>query len=105
MEAEMTNQPGFPVNPAAGVAAAAMAPSDEEDRLEDADSATDGGVPVGEADARADEERAAGDGDGGGDDDDHGLMPDLLRHDRDDDGVPVGRADAEEDRRRAQADS
>lgn len=95
----MTNQPGFPVTPAAGVAAAAIGSSDESDRP-DAGSATDGGVPVGEADVRADEQRARGAGDDN--DDDNGLMPDLLRGDREDDGVPVGRADAEEDRRRAQ---
>jgi hypothetical protein len=101
LEVEMTNQPGFPVTPAAGVAAAAFGSSDESDGLGDAGSATDGGVPVGEADARADEERAGG---SGGDDDDNGLMPDLLRGDggdSEDDGVPVGRADADEDRRRA----
>ncbi len=97
----MTNQPGFPVTPAAGVAAAALGSSDD-DQLGDGDSATDGGVPVGEADVRADEERAGGAGD---DDDDNGLMPDLLGRDREDDGVPVGRADAEEDRRRAQGGS
>ncbi len=70
----MTNQPGFPVNPAAGVAAAAMAP-DADDDSERSDRGNDAGAM---------------------------LTPDLLESKDEDDGVPVGHADAEEDRRRAQ---
>ena len=109
----MTNQPGSPVTPAAGLAAAATSGAGASDGSDEADT-TDGGVPVGEADARADEERASGDAGDSGDSRDSGdsdgtrepaasdvLMPDLLAQHDEDDGVPVGRADADEDRRRA----
>ena len=99
----MTNQPGFPVNPGAGLAAAAMGSDDAED-LGGKQTSTDQGVPVGAEDVRADEERASGDDDNA--DDAVEQSPDLLSADwpeeRDDDGgIPVGAADAEEDRRRA----
>lgn len=95
----MTNQPGFPVNPGAGLAAAAMGSDDAED-LGGKQSSTDQGVPVGAEDVRADEERASGDDDT---DEPSGdlLSADWPEEQDDDDGVPVGAADAEEDRRRA----
>jgi len=100
----MTNQPGFPVTPAAGLAAAATRGAENSDGFDDADT-TDRGVPVGEADARADEERARAEAGGTDGTDDatasDALQPDLLEHHDEDDGVPVGRADADEDRRRA----
>ena len=50
----MTNQPGNPANPAAGLAAAAAhGDATEEHR-------TDEGVPVGAADAEEDRRRASG---------------------------------------------
>ena len=100
----MTNQPGFPVTPAAGLAAAATGAAENSEGFDEADS-TDGGVPVGEADARADEERASAEAGKTDRTDDaeasDALLPDLLEHHDEDDGVPVGRADADEDRRRA----
>lgn len=99
----MTNQPGFPGVPAAAAAAAAGAEGEanEEHR-------TDGGVPVGAADAEEDRRRASGDeGDDSGSD--GSLVGDVMEDAGfggsaaagEDDGVPVGAADAEEDRRRA----
>ena len=102
----MTNQPGFPGVPAAAAAAAAGAEGDatEEHR-------TDGGVPVGAADAEEDRRRASGDeGDDTGSD--GSLVGDVLEDagfggatrsgaSNEDDGVPVGEADVEADRRRA----
>jgi hypothetical protein len=54
----MTNQPGNPVNPAAGVAAAATGGNGEAAE----EHRTDGGVPVGAADAEEDRRRASGEG-------------------------------------------
>ncbi|MEW1952379.1 hypothetical protein [Terrabacter sp. NPDC080008] len=101
----MSNQPGNPANPAAGLAAAALGADDANEEQH-----TDDGVPVGAADARADERRAAGE-----DPDDSGsdgsLVGDVLEDagfggaagsgGSTDDGVPVGDADVEADRRRA----
>jgi hypothetical protein len=92
----MTNQPGFPAAPAAGVAAAAIGSSDD---VANEGSSTDDGEPVGAADARADEERASGDDHG--DDSDEDV---LNQGSSTDDGVPVGAADARADEERASRD-
>jgi hypothetical protein len=99
----MTNQPGYPVAPGAGLAAAAMSSADDADQT--AGRSTDQGVPVGAEDVRADEERARGA------DETHDDTEDAFdegsgaaawpEQEDEDDGVPVGAADAEEDRRRA----
>ena len=65
------------------------------------DEQTDNGVPVGEADAEADRERASGELDSSGNEE---PDDDLGRGTTTDAGVPVGSADAEEDRRRASGD-
>ena len=80
----MTTQPG-----------AASVPPDNET----SSSSTDGGMPVGAADAEADARRS-----GAGDQDERpsnvgeGLMLDVDPGRETDGGVPVGRADAEADR-------
>src|SRR3954470_22379660 len=66
MEADMTNQPGFAGLPAAGLAAAAGTTDSEGAD----DESTDQGVPVGEADVQADQERANGEDDSESDDGD-----------------------------------
>lgn len=104
----MTTQPTGPLVPGVG-AATAGALSDDE-RLASADDenrATDEGVPVGEADVRADVEHSGGrtedDGMFGAPADD--LVPDVDDDtSRTDQGMPVGEADAQADRRRAGAD-
>ncbi|MFC7598308.1 hypothetical protein ACFQU3_23565 [Terrabacter sp. GCM10028922] len=95
----MTNQPGFPVAPGAGLAAAAMSSADDADQT--AGRSTDQGVPVGAEDVRADEERARGDDDTEDALDEGSGAAAWPDHGDEDDGVPVGAADAEEDRRRA----
>jgi hypothetical protein len=80
----MTTQPG-----------AASVPPDNET----SSSSTDGGMPVGAADAEADARRS-----GAGDQDERpsnvgeGFMLDVDPGQETDGGVPVGRADAEADR-------
>jgi hypothetical protein len=95
----MTNQPGFPIAPGAGLAAAAMSSADDADQT--AGRSTDQGVPVGVEDVRADEERARGDDDTEDAFDEGSSAADWPEQGDEDDGVPVGAADAEEDRRRA----
>ena len=74
---------------------AASVPPDNET----SSSSTDGGMPVGAADAEADARRS-----GAGDQDERpsnvgeGLMLDVDPGQETDGGVPVGRADAEADR-------
>lgn len=96
----MTNQPGFPVAPGAGLAAAAMGSAQDAD-LGPEETSTDQGVPVGAEDVRADEERARGDDDNEPRSDEDSTAADWPDQEEKDDGVPVGAADAEEDRRRA----
>ena len=99
----MTNQPGAPAVAAAGLAAAASGSGNDE--------RTDGGVPVGAADAEADRRRASGE-EGDDEGSDGSLVGDVLEDagfggatgagaSSEDDGVPVGEADVEADRRRA----
>jgi hypothetical protein len=92
-----------------GVAAAAARVSTDDDRLTtagDEAGATDQGVPVGDADVRADMERSGAETD----DDDtladpgEGALPDAGSGTATDQGTPVGEADLDADRRRTGAD-
>ena len=96
----MAQQPGFPVAPGAGLAAAAVGSTDSDD-LGTQETSTDQGVPVGADDVRADEQRASGGGDTEAAADADSSGADWPDEQAEDDGVPVGAADAEEDRRRA----
>ncbi len=69
---------------------------------EGAASQTDEGVPVGAADARADEERASGEDRPEPDRDDY--LEQSAADETTDQGVPVGAADAEQDRLNASGD-
>src|SRR5436309_3557985 len=104
----MTTQPTGPLVPgvAAAAAGAAMGDDDRLTTTDDETRATDEGVPVGEADVRADMHRSGADAD---DEDTLDDSRDVLRPDVDggtstDQGVAVGEADLEADRRRTGAD-
>ena len=73
--------------------------SDTSDRVEELETHTDEGVPVGDADVQADVDRAGGD-DGDEQDTDDFLQPGAVEMSRDQ-GEPVGSADVDEDRRNA----
>ena len=73
--------------------------SDTSDRSENVETHTDEGVPVGDADVRADVERASGD-DRDEPDTDEFLQQGSVEMSRDE-GEAVGTADVEEDRRNA----
>jgi|tagenome__1003787_1003787.scaffolds.fasta_scaffold20973923_2 hypothetical protein len=95
----MTTQGNSPLVPGLAAAAGRLMPDRDDD-----ERATDDGVPVGEADAKADAERT------GAERDDlaspgRALAPDVPgAGDGTDDGVPVGDADVDADRRRSGAD-
>jgi hypothetical protein len=73
--------------------------SDTSDRVEELESHTDEGVPVGDADVQADVDRAGGDDRDEKDTDDF-LQQGAVEMSRDQ-GEPVGTADVDEDRRNA----
>ena len=73
--------------------------SDTSDRIEELETHTDEGVPVGDADVQADVDRASGDSDDEPDTDDF-LQQGAVEMSRDE-GEAVGTADVEEDRRNA----
>ena len=76
--------------------------SDTSDRIDELETHTDQGVPVGDADVQADVDRASGDNGGDRDekDTDDFLQQGAVEMSRDD-GEPVGTADVEADRRNA----
>lgn len=89
---------GGPVVPAA-MAGANDPAADEATRSQDQ------GVPVGDADARADALQGREDTDEESAEDDALAGGDAVSVDESDSGVPVGAADAEEDRLRASRDT
>ena len=73
--------------------------SDTSDRVEELETHTDQGVPVGDADVQADVDRASAEGRDEPDADEF-LQRGAVEMSRDD-GEAVGTADVEEDRRNA----
>ena len=88
---------------ASGLAGYVQHMSDTSDRIEELETHTDDGVPVGDADVQADVDRASGDRDEEPDTDDF-LQQGAVEMSRDQ-GEAVGTADVEEDRRNAAGES